>query len=78
MKKRLVTFLFVIMVAFSFTVPVMAVDAVFAEPVSATGEQGITPATEMTRMFFRTVDGQLQWRLWSLTNGRWLTDWANV
>jgi hypothetical protein len=77
-KKRLLLFLCVSMMALSFAVPVMAVETVVLEPVNISAEQGITPDTEMTRIFWRTYNGQLQWRVWSITNGRWLTDWANA
>ncbi|MBE6968193.1 MAG: hypothetical protein E7444_07140 [Ruminococcaceae bacterium] len=35
----------------------------------------IQPRGEETRWYFREIDGVKQARLWSLTYGRWLTDW---
>ena len=78
MKKRLMTFLLISVMALSFAVPVMATEASTAEPINATTEQEITPFTEMTRMYWRNHQGQLQWRVWSMTNGRWLTDWTTL
>ena len=79
MKKRLVAFLLVCVVALSFAVvPAMAAEVVAPEPVNATAEQGIVPATHMVQMFWRTYHGVLQWRLWSITDGRWLSDWTDV
>jgi hypothetical protein len=64
--------------ALSFAVPVMANDAIIVEPVPIYGEQTITPHTEMTRAYWRTFNGRLQFRIWSMTNGRWLTDWTDA
>lgn len=38
----------------------------------------IQPRGEETRWYYRTVDGVKQMRLWSITYGRWLTDWITV
>jgi hypothetical protein len=77
-KKLLVTFLLVGIMVMSFAVPAMAGEAVVAEPVPSYGEQTITPHTEMTRLYWRTSGGRLQFRQWSITNGRWLTDWTDA
>ena len=77
MKRILVTFLLITMMSFSFTVPAMAVGTIVTEPISSTTTQGIVPATEMTQIYWRWNNGVLQYRVWSLTNGRWLTDWIN-
>jgi len=76
-KKSLIAFLFVVMMVMSLTVPTMAVGSVVAEPIDATTQQEIAPATEMTQIYWRTYHGQLQFRVWSITYGRWLTDWIN-
>ncbi|HCX62229.1 hypothetical protein [Sedimentibacter sp.] len=33
---------------------------------------------EETQWYFRTVDGRIQKRLWSITWGKWLTEWEFV
>lgn len=33
---------------------------------------------EETQWYYRTVDGRIQRRLWSLTWGKWLTEWEWV
>lgn len=38
----------------------------------------IEPMNEKTVWYYRTVNGRLQRRLWSLTAGEWLTDWEWV
>jgi len=77
MKKRFIVYLFASLMALSFAVPAMAADAVAVEPTYAAAEQEIAPRTEMTQFFWRTYNGQLQFRIWSITNGRWLTEWTN-
>jgi len=78
-KKRLLAFLLICVIALSVATPVMANQAtVSVEPVNAVSEQGISPHTEMTRMYWRTYHGSLQWRLWSMTNARWMTDWTDL
>ena len=45
-------------------------------PVPQTVSDGeITPMAEETVWYFRNYNGQLQKRLWSITEGKWLTDW---
>jgi len=78
MKKRLVTYLFVVVMAFSVAIPVMAAEVVEAETKYTMTEQEIAPRTEMTRIYWRNHNGQVQFRVWSITNGRWLTDWTNA
>lgn len=79
MKKIFVIFLLICIMAFSFAIPVMASDAVAKPPISAIVEQvEISPFTEFTQIFWRNHQGQLQMRVWSLTYGRWLTDWIVV
>ena len=38
----------------------------------------IQPRGEETRWYFREIDGVTQMRLWSITNGIWLTDWITL
>lgn len=81
MKKRFVACVFVIVMALSFAVPVLAADAAVAEPLNLVLEQEnveVTPFNEMTQIYFRWHNGNLQFRVWSITNGRWITDWLYV
>ena len=76
MKKRLITCLLICMMAFSFVIPVIATEVAPSETVDVVGEQGIMPLNEQTRIYFRvTSEGILQFRVWSITNGRWITEW---
>ena len=78
MKKRLLVCLFACMMISSFAIPVMASEVATAKPIIAEMEVEISPFNEQTRIYFRTYNGVLQFRVWSITNGRWITDWANV
>jgi len=77
MKKMILVFVFIGVMASSFAVPAMAKTAV-EQPISTAEYQGIAPATELTKIYHRWVGGRLQFRVWSITNGRWLTDWTYV
>jgi len=61
--------------ALSFAVPAMAAEAVSKYTVV---EEEAAPRTEMTQIFWRNYQGVLQFRVWSITNGRWLTEWTNA
>jgi len=78
MKRSLVAFLLTSMMMLSLAVPVFAADAVVAEPTNAVLEQEVSPRHEFTRLYFRTYGGVLQMRVWSITNGRWITDWIDI
>jgi hypothetical protein len=82
--KRLMAILFVCVMTLSFAVPVMAHEAVMVQPtnvvvesVSATAEQEVSPFHEFTRIYWRWSNGVLQFRVWSMTNAIWLTEWAD-
>lgn len=40
-------------------------------------ESGIETHAEQTEWRYRKYNGQRQRRLWSITEGKWLTDWEN-
>ncbi|MCL2373170.1 MAG: hypothetical protein FWC78_07185 [Defluviitaleaceae bacterium] len=90
MKKGLIAFLLVCVMTLSFSVSVAASEGITLEltnttelvmtaPMDEAAEyEEIAPMTEFTRTYWRNYGGQLQWRVWSMTNGRWLTEWANA
>lgn len=78
MKKRLLVLLFICMMSLPFAIPVIANEAVANEPVIVEVGEENTINTEMTRIYYRNYHGVLQWRLWGITSGKWLTEWANV
>jgi len=81
MKKRLVAFLFVGVMAMSFVVPAMA-NTTVVEPVNTTSTQiiEVTQSSEQTQIHFRACGCclRLQFRVWGVTSGKWLTDWQYV
>lgn len=86
MKKRLLVCVLMIVMLFSMAVPAMAASqqAIPTTAVTANvydlsaGYAVITPFSEQTRIYWRTVNGVLQFRVWGITSGRWITDWANA
>ena len=50
---------------------------VYAVDNVPSGEQ-ITPRIDETEWVIRTYNGKIQKRLWSYTEGKWLTDWIDI
>ena len=74
MKKIIITLCIALMLCIN-TVPAHASGIT---PVSTVEESGVTPASEETVWRQRIYNGMLQKRLWSITYGKWLTDWIDV
>ena len=55
------------------TVSAATIDAAAYTPDA--GETEIQPRVEETKWYYKTVDGIMYMRLWSITYGKWLTDW---
>ena len=49
-----------------------------AEIPEPTDENGPVVCLEETQWYYRNYNGRLQRRLWSITEGVWLTDWEYV
>lgn len=59
------------------SMPVLS-NAISQFPISASKESSIMPLTEEVEWYYRyNEDGVLQKRLWSITNGYWITDWID-
>jgi len=58
------------------TVAAANIEAATYAVETETGE--IQPRVEETRFYYKNVDGVLYMRLWSITYGKWLTDWIIV
>ena len=83
MKKRLLVCSLVLVMAISMAIPALAVPAQANEFIISEAVENkklIEPhGIEQTQIFWRTTSaGQLQFRVWSITNGRWITDWLNA
>lgn len=78
-KMKVVRILSACMVAatlFAVTPTASAVESKATDTVTPSGEQ-ITPRTEETVWVTRVYNGKKQIRLWSITEGIWLTDWID-
>lgn len=72
--KRIVSLLLAMIVLLSVSVPAFATaDLPNVEDEQPAPSEGYR--IEQTVWFFRNNNGILEKRLWSLTYGRWLTDW---
>ena len=84
MKKLFLAFVLACVVALSFsasafsTVNVSVITESTQESDLFIEGQGFEPLTEMVQVAWRNYYGQLQWRIWSITNGKWLTEWENA
>ena len=79
MKKRLITFLIMSVMAMSFVAPTVAIGAVVNDPVNVEVGGETTTDTEITVIYHRWCDcGRLQFRVWGMVSGKWLTDWQYV
>ena len=83
MKKKLLVCVLAVVMLFSMAVPALAATQE-AMPVTVAkgydmsdGYAVISPFSEQTRIYWRTWNGQLQFRVWGITSGRWLTPWTN-
>ncbi len=67
--------------ALSLAMPLSAQPAEAAEVQAADSGDHASPQitrAEETEWYYRVVDGKLQRRLWSITYGKWITDWEWV
>lgn len=72
MKKRFLTFFLALMcMATLFVAPAHA----YALP---SGEDEAITYSDTVRWYYRMNNGVMEMRLWSITQGRWLTDWVPV
>lgn len=72
MKKRV----FAVFAALMCTITLLATPVQAYAPPS--GEDEAITYSEHVRWYFRTNHGVEEMRLWSVTYGRWLTDWVPV
>jgi hypothetical protein len=79
MKKLLSTTIVVIMLlaTLSGTVSAAAAEEYTFEPVlvNETSDSDSSTRAEQTVWYFTLIDGVPYKRLWSITYGKWLTDW---
>lgn len=77
-KKHVISFILTAVLVMSIisASPALAVDVgkdgTYLTPPT---QSVMKPMAEETMWYFRTTNGYLEKRLWSITQGRWLTDW---
>ena len=78
LKRLLVSVMLVLVMCVSLIGTVASAAEYTPAPMAASSDGEITPMAEETMWYFRNYNGQLQKRLWSITEEKWLTDWINV
>lgn len=73
MKKCILNIIAVILCALALCSTMFAPVYAYAPPDD---DGGISTCAEVVRWYFRTNNGVEEMRLWSVTQGRWLTDWV--
>ncbi len=75
--KKLITLLLTVLLLCS-AVPLAYAEEAAEQPAPAvtdSGEAGIMPLAEETKWYYTTINGIYYKRLWSITYGKWLTEW---
>ncbi len=70
--KKFFSVLTALFICLSFYAPAEAAE--YRDP-SIKYANDIVFRAEQTKWYYRTYNGQYQKRLWSITEGHWLTDW---
>lgn len=75
--KRMVSFMLAVLLLCAAMPFAYAEEAVKppVDEVTESGDTGIMPMAEETEWYFKTINGVEYKRLWSVTYGKWLTDW---
>lgn len=86
--KRLVSLALALLMALSLTATAFAdyTDASGYDPAqdeqlytpSSDDGSGVSVHAEETKVYYRTVNGRKQMRIWSVTYSKWLTDWIDI
>ena len=75
MKKKVVTLALTVVMALS-VFPMVGQASAIEEPVEVSQEV-MTPRAEQRMYYYRIHNGVNQYRVWSITYNKWLTDWTN-
>jgi hypothetical protein len=76
LKKRKPTFIVAVLCLLSLMGAASAESVQPFEDVSVM--TSVSPQAEQREWHYRILNGQMQKRLWSITENMWLTDWINV
>ena len=76
-NRGFIAILLALIVVVSAPAPALAA-ADYADPAAVNYcEESAMPLAEETMWYIRNYNGRVQKRLWSITEGRWLTDWID-
>ena len=79
LMKKIVSLILILIVLFALMVPVaVASENAQTEKAVVADYYDVSPRWEQTQWVFRVDNGRLYQRLWSITFGRWLTDWQLI
>lgn len=77
-KKLIVSCALTLITVSAVVSPVALAEGQSAKPAFA-ATQSVSPRAEETKICYRTLpNGQVQYRIWSVTRGIWLTDWIDA
>lgn len=78
MKKKFIASIGALLLCFSLSSPAFADHTTIEVPPVAEAASEIQPRAEETEWVVRIYNGRVEKRLWSITYGKWLTDWIDV
>lgn len=78
MRKLVSTLIIVFTLCTMFSATAYADFAPIDPTPTSASDSGIMPCAEETEWYWRNNNGIVEKRLWSITYGKWLTDWIYV
>ena len=76
--KTIIVTLLIVSTLVCVTIPFAAAADISENVEPVVQEEEVQPRAEVTEWRYRVYEGRYQMRLWSVTYGRWLTDWIDV
>ena len=73
--KKFVVFLLTILLCCNIAVPVFAMDE---SNVTGAEANSVEPRTEEFKWYYRYNNGVYEYRIWSITESEWVTEWTPV
>lgn len=78
MRKKIIAGFGALLLCLSLSSPAFADNTTIEVPPVAEAASEIQPRAEETEWIVRNYNGRIQKRLWSITYGKWLTDWIDM
>lgn len=76
LKKNIISAILILLLCCSFVMPAFAAPYDYSPAEIADSSNGAR--AEQTQWYYRLNNGVVEKRLWSITYGKWLTDWEPV